>query len=159
LETDRKKKESTLCLSHTEEKKQLKHFCFSLSISFSHAEFSRVITKGCASEKKKEKTFFPSQTTQRKNGVKRLQTGARKRRSNFEHRKTTSRQVTSRHDNVDYGNDVPDDIKVDNVLGQENPQPDTGPGGSNSKSKSQKQDQIIIKRQTEIKKNNKVHLK
>jgi hypothetical protein len=71
----------------------------------------------------------------------------------------TSPHVTSRHDNVNYGNDVPDDIKVDNVLGQENPQPDTGPGGSNSKSKSQKQDQIIIKRQTEIKKNNKVHLK
>jgi hypothetical protein len=73
--------------------------------------------------------------------------------------RTSKDDITSRHDNVDYGNDVPDDIKVDNVLSQESPQPDTGPGGSNSKSKSQKQDQIIIKRQTEITKNNKVHLK
>jgi len=112
-------------------------------------------------QKKKEKQniflflfFSPSRPTTKRSVFKQ---GRAKddRISNIERR----HHVTSRHDNVYYGNDVPDDIKVDNVLSQESPQPDTGPGGSNSKSKSQKQDQIIIKRQTEITKNNKVHLK
>jgi hypothetical protein len=55
-------------------------------------------------------------------------------------------------DNVDYDYNVPDDIAVEHFTQE-------SPGSPGSKSKSQKQDQIIIKRQTEIKKNNKVHLK